>query len=98
MRIMQQSGNAQGRDLGSWFQNIQQGVVKRPRLQRFEIWDRDRITIFLNPIVSSFPEGGALAQEVGDQRRFEPSYISVVETHHMHKLWATGELAEEAVV
>lgn len=43
MSIMQQSGKAQDRTLGVWFQNIQQGMVKLPRFQRFEAWDRNQM-------------------------------------------------------
>ncbi|HEN8704796.1 TPA: hypothetical protein U8209_001229 [Pseudomonas putida] len=42
MSIMLQSSKAQDRILGVWFQSIQQGQVKFPRVQRFEIWDRSR--------------------------------------------------------
>ncbi len=46
MSIMQQSSKAQDRTLGVWFQNIQQGMVKLPRFQRFEAWDRGESPAF----------------------------------------------------
>lgn len=65
MSIMQQSSKAQDRTLGVWFQSIQQGQVKLPRFQRFEAWDRNRVTGFLNTIINNLPVGVTLALEVG---------------------------------
>lgn len=79
MSIMQQSSKAQDRTLGVWFQSIQQGQVKLPRFQRFEAWDRNRVTGFLNTIISNLPVGVTLALEVGDQEKFESRYISTAE-------------------
>lgn len=75
MSIMQQSSKAQDRTLGVWFQNIQQGTVKLPRFQRFEAWDRGRITSFLNTIINNLPLGVTLALEVAGQEKFESRYI-----------------------
>ena len=61
MSIMQQSSKAQDRTLGVWFQAIQQGQVKLPRFQRYEAWDRGRITSFLNTIINNLPVGVTLA-------------------------------------
>lgn len=79
MSIMQQSSKAQDRTLGVWFQSIQQGQVKLPRFQRFEAWDRNRVTGFLNTIINNLPVGVTLALEVGDQEKFESRYISTAE-------------------
>jgi len=76
MSIMQQSSKAQDRTLGVWFQNIQQGMVKLPRFQRFEAWDRGRITSFLNTIINNLPVGVTLALEVAGQEKFESRYIA----------------------
>lgn len=76
MSIMQQSSKAQDRTLGVWFQHIQQGMVKLPRFQRFEAWDRGRITSFLNTIINNLPVGVTLALEVAGQEKFESRYIS----------------------
>lgn len=79
MSIMQQSSKAQDRTLGVWFQHIQQGMVKLPRFQRFEAWDRWRITSFLNTIINNLPVGVTLALEVAGQEKFESRYISSAE-------------------
>lgn len=79
MSIMQQSSKAQDRTLGVWFQHIQQGMVKLPRFQRFEAWDRWRITSFLNTVINNLPVGVTLALEVAGQEKFESRYISSAE-------------------
>lgn len=76
MSIMQQSSKAQDRTLGVWFQNIQQGMIKLPRFQRFEAWDRGRIASFLNTIINNLPVGVTLALEVAGQEKFESRYIA----------------------
>ena len=75
MCIMQQSSNAQDRTLGVWFQAIQQGQVKLPRFQRYEAWDKWRITSFLNTIINNLPVGVALALEVAGEEKFISRYI-----------------------
>lgn len=75
MSIMQQSSKAQDRTLGVWFHNIQQGTIKLPRFQRFEAWDRGRISSFLNTIINNLPVGVTLALEVAGQEKFESRYI-----------------------
>lgn len=76
MSVMQQSSKAQDRTLGVWFQNIQQGMIKLPRFQRFEAWDRGRIASFLNTIINNLPVGVTLALEVAGTEKFESRYIS----------------------
>ena len=73
---MQQSSKAQDRTLGVWFQTIQQGMVKLPRFQRFEAWDRGRIASFLNTIINNLPVGVTLALEVAGTEKFESRYIA----------------------
>lgn len=75
MSIMQQSSKAQDRTLGVWFHHIHQGMVKLPRFQRFEAWDRGRITSFLNTIINNLPVGVTLALEVAGIEKFESRYI-----------------------
>lgn len=75
MSIMQQSSKAQDRTLGVWFQNIQQGQIKLPRFQRYEAWDKWRISSFLNTVVNNLPVGVALALEVAGQEKFISRYI-----------------------
>lgn len=76
MNIMHQSSKAQDRALGVWFQNIQQGMIKLPRFQRFEAWDRGRIASFLNTIINNLPVGVTLALEVAGLEKFESRYIA----------------------
>ena len=76
MSIMQQSSKAQDRTLGLWFHNIQQGMLKLPRFQRLEAWDRGRITSFLNTIINNLPVGVTLALEVRGSEQFESHYIA----------------------
>ena len=75
MSIMQQSSKAQDRTLGVWFQAIQQGQVKLPRFQRYEAWDRGRITSFLNTIINNLPVGITLALDVAGEEKFISRYI-----------------------
>lgn len=79
MSVMQQSSKAQDRALGVWFQNIQQGTIKLPRFQRFEAWDRGRITSFLNTIINNLPVGVTLVLEVAGTEKFESRYIASAE-------------------
>jgi hypothetical protein len=79
MSIMQQSSKAQDRTLGVWFHYIEQGAVKLPRFQRFEAWDRWRITSFLNTIISNLPVGVTLVLEVAGAEKFVSRYISTAE-------------------
>ena len=75
MSIMQLSSKAQDRTLGVWFQHIQQGQVKLPRFQRYEAWDKGRITSFLNTIINNLPVGITLALEVAGEEKFISRYI-----------------------
>lgn len=79
MSIMQQSSKAQDQALGVWFQKIQQGMLKLPRFQRFEAWDRGRVTSFLNTIINNLPVGVTLALEVAGKEKFESRYIVTAE-------------------
>ena len=75
MTIMQQSSKAQDRTLGVWFQQIQQGTIKLPRFQRFEAWDRGRVTSFLNTMINNLPVGVTLTLEVAGKEKFVSRYI-----------------------
>ena len=79
MGIMQQSSKAQDRTLGTWYQHIKQGQIKLPRFQRFEAWDRGRITSFMNTIINNLPVGVTLALEVGNKEKFISRYIVTAE-------------------
>ena len=79
MSIMQQSSKAQDRTLGVWFHQIDQGAVKLPRFQRFEAWDRGRITSFLNTIIKNLPVGVTLVLEVAGEEKFVSRYVRTAE-------------------
>jgi hypothetical protein len=79
MSIMQQSSKAQDRTLGVWFTQIDHGAVKLPRFQRFEAWDRGRITSFLNTVINNLPVGVTLVLEVAGQEKFVSRFISTAE-------------------
>lgn len=76
---MHHSSRAQDRTLGVWFQCIQRGMIKLPRFQRFEAWDRGRITSFLNTVISNLPVGVTLALDVAGIEKFESRYIATAE-------------------
>jgi hypothetical protein len=79
MSIMHQSSKAQDRTLGVWFHHVQQGGIKLPRFQRFEAWERGRITSFLNTIISNLPVRITLVLEVAGEEKFISRYISTAE-------------------
>ena len=79
MSIMLQSSKAQDRTLGVWYQNIQQGQIKLPRFQRYESWDKGRITSFLNTIINNLPVGVTLALEVAGDEKFISRSIKTAE-------------------
>lgn len=76
MNILQQSSKAQDRALGTWYVQIESGTLKLPRFQRFEAWDRARVTGFLNTIVQNLPVGVTLLLQVGDKEQFISRYIA----------------------
>lgn len=75
MKIMQQSSKAQDRTMGVWYQLIEQGAIKLPRFQRFEAWDRPRITSFLSTIIKNLPVGITLALEVSGEEKFISRFV-----------------------
>ena len=84
MTIMQHSSKAQDRTLGVWFQNIQQGMVKLPRFQRYEAWDKHRISSFLNTVINNLPVGVTLCLEVAGEEKFISRYIATAEYEGQH--------------
>lgn len=76
MNILQQSSKALDRTLGSWYVQIASGAIKLPRFQRFEAWDRGRVTGFLNTIIQNLPVGITLLLQVGDKEKFVSRYIA----------------------
>lgn len=76
MNILQQSSKAQDRTLGAWYVQIASGTLKLPRFQRFEAWDRSRVTGFLNTVIQNLPVGVTLLLQVGDKEQFISRYIA----------------------
>jgi hypothetical protein len=79
MSVMQQSSKAQDRTLSAWFYHIDQGSVKLPGFQRYQVWDRKRITSFLNTIVGNLPVGVALILEVAGKEKFDSRYLDTAD-------------------
>ena len=61
---------ATDRELADWFSKINAGEIKLPRFQRFEAWDRKRITGLLTVSVNNLPLGITLILNVGDNLQF----------------------------
>jgi len=62
---------------------IELGHIKLPRFQRFEAWDRQRITSLFNTVVHDLPLGITLVLEVGEQEKFISRYLATgPETGH----------------
>jgi len=76
IETIQQSSNAQDRRLSQWFTQISSGSIKLPRFQRFEAWDRSRVTGFLNTVIQNLPVGVTLLLQVGDKEKFVSRYIA----------------------
>lgn len=86
MSIMKQSSKALDRPLAEWFTAISLGQIKLPRFQRFEAWDRNRITSFLNTVIHNLPIGVTLVLEVGDKEKFVSRHIITAEKEGAHKV------------
>ena len=66
------------RELQDWYGRIEKGMIKLPRFQRFEAWDRRRITSLLNTVINNLPLGITLVLEV-DKEQFISRYIKTAE-------------------
>lgn len=66
---------ATDRELAEWFSKISTGEIKLPRFQRFEAWDRRRITGLLTVTVNNLPLGITLILNVGDSPKFIDRYL-----------------------
>lgn len=75
MNIIQQSSNAQDRTLHVWFEKVRNGDIKLPRFQRFQAWDKKRITSLLETIAFNLPLGVTLILEV-DEEKFVSRYLA----------------------
>ena len=61
---------ARNRPLPDWFTRIRTGQTVLPRFQRFEAWDRVRVTQLFNTILQDLPVGAVLVLEVGAEEPF----------------------------
>lgn len=66
---------ATDRELAEWFLKINSGEIKLPRFQRYEAWDRKRITSLLTVAVNNLPLGITLILNVGDEKKFIDRYL-----------------------
>jgi hypothetical protein len=70
---------AKDRELELWYKRIKDGEIKLPRFQRFEAWDKWRISSLLNNIVHNLPLGITLILEIGKDEEFLSRYIATAE-------------------
>ena len=61
---------ARNRNLQAWYAKVKSGELKLPRFQRFESWDRRRISSLIQTVTHNLPLGITLVLEVGDQEKF----------------------------
>ncbi len=66
---------ARDRELSEWFVKIKSGEIKLPRFQRYEAWDKKRITSLLTVAVNNLPLGITLVLNVGDKPKFIDRYL-----------------------
>lgn len=66
---------AYDRELTEWYNCIKAGKIKLPRFQRYEAWDRKRITSLLSVMVNDLPLGITLILRIGDKPQFIDRYI-----------------------
>ncbi len=66
---------ATDRELAEWYSKINSGEIKLPRFQRFEAWDKARITGLLTVVVNNLPLGITLILNVGDEPQFVDRYL-----------------------
>ena len=72
---------AKNRKIEDWCGRIKRAEIKLPRFQRFEAWDRNRISGLLSAIIQepSLPLGITLIMEVGDDAPFVSRYLETAE-------------------
>jgi len=66
---------ARNRKLSDWYGKIQRGEIRLPRFQRFEAWDRGRISSLQEVVVHNLPLGITLILEVGDEEKFISRFL-----------------------
>jgi hypothetical protein len=72
------SSKAKDRALSEWFSEIKKGAIKLPRFQRFEAWDKHRISSLLRTVIHDLPLGITLVLEV-DKEQFISRYLETAE-------------------
>jgi len=58
-----------------WYGKIKRGEIKLPRFQRYEAWDRQRISSLIETVIHNLPLGITLVLEVGDEEKFISRYM-----------------------
>jgi hypothetical protein len=71
---------ARNRKLNDWYGKVQRGEIKLPRFQRFEAWDRARISSLMEMVIRNLPLGITLILEVGDEEKFVSRYLETAPT------------------
>jgi len=66
---------ARNRNIGDWYGKIKRGEIKLPRFQRFEAWDRHRISSLIQTVVHNLPLGITLVLEVGGKEKFISRFL-----------------------
>jgi hypothetical protein len=66
---------ARNRDMKDWYGKIKRGEIKLPRFQRYEAWDRQRISSLIETVIHNLPLGITLVLEVGDDEKFISRYM-----------------------
>lgn len=66
---------AQNRSITDWYGMIKRGEIKLPRFQRYEAWDRNRISSLLETITHNLPLGITLVLKVAGDEKFISRYM-----------------------
>ncbi len=66
---------ARDRKLSDWYGRIKKGEMKLPRFQRFEAWDRKRISSLLEMVIRDLPLGITLILDVGEKEKFISRFL-----------------------
>lgn len=66
---------ARNRKLEDWYGKIKRSEIKLPRFQRFEAWDKQRISSLLETVIHNLPLGITLVLEVGEREKFISRYL-----------------------
>jgi hypothetical protein len=66
---------ARNRNLKDWYGKIQRGEIKLPRFQRYEAWDRQRISSLIEMVIHNLPIGITLVLEVGEEEKFISRFL-----------------------